>query len=90
MNYLYQFTIRVRISSNCIELIFGKGHLSTLGASRDAVFHSSFCQTFQPWGSSSVTDVGLQGVFLSIKKTVSRRSQNRKMTLSKGNYNHIL
>ena len=29
---------RIRISSNCVELIFGKGHLSTLGASRDAVF----------------------------------------------------
>ena len=28
-------------------------------------FDSSFChQMFQPWGSSSVTDVGLQGVFI--------------------------
>ena len=26
---------RIRISSNCVELIFGKGHLSTLGVSRD-------------------------------------------------------
>ena len=29
---------RIRISSNCVELIFEKGHLSTLGASRDTVF----------------------------------------------------
>ena len=47
--------IRIRISFNCVKLIFGKGHLLTLGASRDTVFGSSFCQTFRPWGSSSVT-----------------------------------
>ena len=28
----------IRISSNCVELIFVTVHLSTLGASRDAVF----------------------------------------------------
>ena len=32
------FNNRIRISSNCVELIFGKGHLSTTGVSRDAVF----------------------------------------------------
>ena len=29
---------KIRISSNCVELIFVKVHLSTLGASRNAVF----------------------------------------------------
>ena len=32
---------RVRIPSNCVELIFGKGHLSTFRASKDAVFLDS-------------------------------------------------
>ena len=49
----------IRISSNCVEFIFVKVHLST----SDAVFYS-FCQMFQPWGFSSATDVGLQGVFI--------------------------
>ena len=45
---------RVRISSNCVELIFGKGHLSTLGVSRDAVFRFFF-----------LSDVSTLGVFFS-------------------------
>ena len=45
--------------------IFVKVHLLTFRASRDAVFsNSSVCQTFRPWGSSSVTGGGLQGVFI--------------------------
>ena len=66
--YIYN---RIRISSNCVELIFGKGHLSTLGASRDAVFWFFF-----------LPNVSTLGVFFSD----SRRSQSRKMTLSKDKY----
>ena len=43
-----------------VVCIFVKVHLSTFRASRD----SSVCQMFRPWGSSSVTGVGLQGVFI--------------------------
>ena len=46
-----------------VVCIFVKVHISTFKASRDAVFsNSSVCQTFRPWGSSSVTGGGLQGV----------------------------
>ena len=44
---------RIRISSNCVELIFVKVHLSTLGASRDAVFSFSILlsgKCFDPGG----------------------------------------
>ena len=54
----------IRISSNCVELIFVKVHLSTLGASRDAIFQLFFLPNISTRGSSSVTDVGLQGVFI--------------------------
>ena len=38
---------------------------SSFRVSRDAVFsNSSVCQTFRPWGFSSVTGGGLQGVFI--------------------------
>ena len=64
MNSTYNYN-GIRISSNCVELIFVKVHLSTFRASRDAVFSILlFCQTFRPWGSSSVTGVGLQGDFI--------------------------
>ena len=36
--YLPTYNNRIRVSSNCVKLIFVKVHLSTLGASRDAVF----------------------------------------------------
>ena len=44
---------RIRVSSNCVELIFVKVHLSTLGASRDAVFFFSIllsAKRFDPGG----------------------------------------
>ena len=45
--------------------IFVKVHLSTFRASRDTIFsNSSVCQTFRPWGSSSVTGGGLEGFFI--------------------------
>ena len=65
MHVLFICTSGIKISSNCVELIFVKVHLSTFRASRDAVFYNSFvCQTFRPWGSSSVTGGGLQGFFI--------------------------
>ena len=40
-NHIYTYITGytyIRISSNCVKLIFGKGHPSTLGVSRDVVF----------------------------------------------------
>ena len=59
---------RIRISSICVELIFGKGHLSTLGVSRP-LKKTPRVETF--------------GRKNNQKTCVSRRSQSRKMTLSK-------
>ena len=53
------------LASAKIPSLFVKVHLSTFRASRDAVFSILLlCQTFRPWGSSSVTGVGLQGGFI--------------------------
>ena len=68
--YNYNWCIcGIRISSNCVELIFVKVHLSTLGASRDAVFSILLsAKRFNPGG---------------LRHFVSRRSQSRKMNLYK-------
>ena len=53
-NNAYCIYNRMRISSNCVQLIFGKGHLSTLEASRDTVLVLLSAKRFDPGGSSSV------------------------------------
>ena len=55
--------------------IFGKGHFSTLGASRDAVFLILLSAT--------------EYIIQNQKNCVSRRSQSQKMTLSKDKFDAV-
>ena len=89
--YVYYIFNRIKISSNCVELIFGKGNLSTLGASRDAVFWLFFLPNISTLGVffsdfCAVTEEDPQGRNVWQKEQpencVTRRSQSQRYYIS--------